>query len=47
MCFSSGYISTGKKWAVSAGSDFYELGILAFVCFWWKCIANGNDYKEK
>ena len=36
-----------KQWATSAGADFYECGMQAFVHRWRKCIANGGDYVEK
>ena len=36
-----------KQWVTSAGADFNECGMQAFVHRWRKCLANGGDYVEK
>jgi len=36
-----------KRCATSAGTDFYERLMQAFLHRWRKCIDNGDDYVEK
>ena len=31
----------------STGVDFYDCGMQALACHWWKYISNGDDYAEK
>ena len=33
-----------QQWLTSAGADFYDHGMQAFVQDWQQCIANGADY---
>ena len=40
-------IAAVKQWVTSAGADFYERGMQAFVPHWRKYLANGSDCVEK
>jgi hypothetical protein len=39
-------IAAVRKWAASAGVEFYKCSMLAFVHCWRKCIASGGDDVE-
>jgi hypothetical protein len=36
-----------RKWVASAGTDFYERSMQAFVHLWRKGTASGGDYVEQ
>jgi hypothetical protein len=39
-------VAAVRKWVSSAGTDFYDHSMQAFVHRWQKCVASGGDYVE-